>query len=243
MLDLWSHAVICLTDRNVYQSRWGCLNNDSSNNVLEQRYRSAAWCCLVYLIIKYLFISQVIYIYFLLFSQGFASVCFSAASICHLLFRSERISFSSLFFFFLFVLTPDKTHRLWGNWSWGSCFVLAALSEMAINQVMYCVRGRPFSIQFMTCHEKKKKKKADATKVLKVCRVHYSLMWWKPPALLYNNLYVKMRPSCGAEAWLLHRLYNINILSWLFSTDHVLLEWFKQNKRAFLLKGLKINST
>lgn len=55
---------------------------------------------------------------------------------------------------FLFIVTPDKTHRLSGNWSRGSCFVLAVLSGMAINQVIYCVREGPFSIEFMTCCKK-----------------------------------------------------------------------------------------
>lgn len=57
-------------------------------------------------------------------------------------------------FSFLFILTPDKTHRLKGNWSGGSCFVLAVLSGMAINQVIHCVREGPFSIEFMTCCKK-----------------------------------------------------------------------------------------
>lgn len=79
-----------------------------------------------------------------------------------------------------------------------------------------------------------KNKKADATKVLKVCRVHYGLMQesldGRKGPLLHNDfaagLYVKMRCSCGTENWLLQNFYYINILSRLFSRDHVLLEWF-----------------
>lgn len=69
-------------------------------------------------------------------------------------FRAGLNQFSFLFFFFLFILTPDKTHCLGGNWSGGSCFVLAVLSGTAINQVIYCVRDGPFSIEFMTCCKK-----------------------------------------------------------------------------------------
>lgn len=72
---------------------------------------------------------------------------------------------------------------------------------MAINQVMHCVRERPFSIEFMTCHKKEKEKKADAAKVLKVCGVHYGLTQesrdGRQGPLLHNDfaagLYVKMR--------------------------------------------------
>lgn len=50
----------------------------------------------------------------------------------------------------LFILTPDKTHRLRGNWTRGSCFVLALLSGVAINHMIYCVSDGPFSIGFTT---------------------------------------------------------------------------------------------
>lgn len=50
----------------------------------------------------------------------------------------------------LFILTPDKTHRLRRNWTRGSCFVLALLSGAAINQMIYCVSDGPSSIGFTT---------------------------------------------------------------------------------------------
>lgn len=77
----------------------------------------------------------------------------------------------------LFILTPDKTHRLRGNWTRGSCFVLALLSGVAINQMIHCVSDGPFCIGFTTRRTVVGAGGggADATKVLKVCRVHHNL--------------------------------------------------------------------
>lgn len=107
-----------------------------------------------------------------LFSSSFLHL-FTSYQLSPLIYFGARLNqFSFLFLFsffsFLFILTPDKTHCLGGNWSGGSCFVLAVLSGTAINQVIYCVRDGPFSIEFTTLL-----READAAEVLGVCGVHY----------------------------------------------------------------------
>lgn len=122
-------------------------------------FRAALLPCFdfVYLIIKRPFIHQVVSFLLLLCAlQQLSSINYF------------QVRMNQLLLAFLFILTPDKTHRLWGNWSWGSCFVLAVLSGMAINQVIYCVREGPF-LYWIHDLRQKKKKKADATEVLKVC--------------------------------------------------------------------------
>lgn len=106
---------------------------------------------------------------FILFISSFLHL-FTSYQLSPLIYFGARLNqFSFLFLFsFLFILTPDKTHCLGGNWSVGSCFVLAVLSGTAINQVIYCVRDGPFSIEFTTLL-----READAAEVLGVCGVHY----------------------------------------------------------------------
>lgn len=94
---------------------------------------------------------------------------------------------------------------------------------MAINQVIYCVRGRPFSIEFMTCS-----KKQMLQRYWKFAG--YIIIWRERStakdngAVLHNDfaasLYVRMRWPHWTVTRLWQILYYINILSWLFSSDH-----------------------
>lgn len=90
--------------------------------------------------------------YFILFISFFSLPLLTLYQLSPLIYFRPRLN--QFFSLFLFILTPDKTHCLGGNWSGGSCFVLAVLSGTAINQVIYCVRDGPFSIEFMTCCKK-----------------------------------------------------------------------------------------
>lgn len=105
-----------------------------------------AWNNIVQFIIKCLFLlsGEVLFLW------GCPVICCSRS--LPLIYFQARLNQALLSF--LFILTPDKTHRLSGDWSRGSCFVLAVRSGMAINQVIYCVREGPFSIEFMTCFKK-----------------------------------------------------------------------------------------
>lgn len=116
-------------------------------SVFGQLHCVGAWYDFVLVVIRCLIIRLVMS--FILVGPGLCVCC--SPPLRSSIFRPEWISFSS---FFLFILTHDKTHRLWGNWRRGSCFVLAVLSGVAINQVIYCVSEGPLSIEFMTCCKK-----------------------------------------------------------------------------------------
>lgn len=118
-------------------------------SVFEQLHCGGAWYDFVLVVIGCL-ITRLVMSFIL--EVPSLRVCCSSPLSCRL-FSGQNESASSLFFF-LFILTHDKTHRLWGNWRRGSCFVLAVLSGVAINQVIYCVSEGPLSIEFMTCCKK-----------------------------------------------------------------------------------------
>lgn len=195
--------------------------SDDSSQIASECLCRGAWYDSVHLVIKRPFIHQSV----LLFLRGCGAARVVAA-LSRRLFSGQNESASLFFFlFFLFILTPDKTHRLQGNWSRGSCFVLAVLSGMAINQVIYCVRGDLSLLNSWLVA----KKKADATKVLKVCRVHYHLTWKS----CSESRGLRNDSSRGRSLRLRQNSYYVNIC-WSLSIDHDLLQRPLQNKQCQL---------
>lgn len=228
-LDITSVVSSCcffyLIDRKLYERRWGCLNNDSSNNVTEQRSRSAASCQLVYLIIKYLFSHQVIS--FFIFHKAFASVCFSAIFIRHL-FSGPNESASARFFCSFW--HPTKLIASEGIGVEGLVLFWQLFQKWP--SIRWCiVLEGDLSLfnSWLATHSKKKKMQQRYWKF-----AGYIIAWCdgRYRALLRNDFTSKRGRPVGPRLGFLHNLYNINILSWLFSTDRVLLEQFKQNKRT-----------
>lgn len=165
--------------------------------------------------------------------------CRSCCSSCLLssIFRPKWISVS---FLFLFILTPYKTHRLWGNWRRGSCFVLAVLSGVTINQVIYCVRGGPFSIEFMTCCKKQM--------LQRYWKFAGYIIIWRERATMKDEgrCFIMISLQVYTSRWggpfsrslgLTDYILQWYSCSWLFSMDHVLVQWFLQNKKSHRLFG------
>lgn len=169
----------------------------------------------------------------LLFLWACAAARVVAVVSCHL-FSGQNES-ASLFSFFLLILTPDKAHCLWGNWRRGSCFVLAVLSGVTINQVIYCVRGRPFSIEFMTCC-----KKQMLQRYWKFAR--YIIIWRERATMKDEGwCFITISLQVYTSRWGGPFARSLSLTdytlqwysrSWLFSMDHVLVQWFSTKQKS-----------